>query len=116
MQVWVRAAERLPDEPAAHRLALVYVCDYAMLEPALRALGLAWTDPGLATASLDHSVWLHADARADEWMLCQLHLVSVAHGRALVRGEFFTAAGTHVATVSQQGMIRSRPAPAPATA
>lgn len=112
LEVWLRAGEGLPDAAAVHALALVYACDYAMLEPALRARGLAWTTPGLATASLDHSLWFHETFRADEWLLCRLHLVSLTHGRALVRGEFFTAAGAHVATVAQQGMIRVRAVPA----
>lgn len=106
LQYWARAFESLPDDPETHRLALVYLCDYSMLEPALRMSGLAWTDPGLVTASLDHSMWLHADARADEWLLCSLRLVSYSHGRALVEGEFFTDDGVHVASVAQQGMIR----------
>ena len=39
--------------------ALAYVCDYTILEPALRVLGLAWADEGLVTASLDHAMWFH---------------------------------------------------------
>ncbi|OJV93577.1 MAG: hypothetical protein BGO47_06540 [Microbacterium sp. 67-17] len=106
VRLWLRALDGLGEDPALHRLALVYVCDYAMLEPALRAQGWAWTDPGLATASLDHSLWLHEDARLDDWLLCELRLVSHSNGRALVEGEFFTADGVHVASVAQQGMIR----------
>lgn len=106
VRLWIRALEELGADPDAHRLALVYACDYAMLEPALRAQGYAWTDAGLVTASLDHSLWLHEDVRADRWLLCALRLVSHTHGRALVQGEFFTEDGAHVATVVQQGMIR----------
>jgi len=112
VRLWVRAHGALPDDPTVHRLALIYVCDYAMLEPALRVHGWAWSDPGLTTASLDHALWLHEDARLDEWLLCELRLVSHSHGRALVQGEFFTAAGAHVASVAQQGMIRRRHAAA----
>ncbi|GGH43042.1 acyl-CoA thioesterase [Microbacterium album] len=109
VRYWARAFEALPDEADAHRLALIYLCDYGMLEPALRASGLAWTDPGLTTASLDHAMWFHADARADEWLLCSIRLVSHSRGRALVKGDYFSEAGVHVASVAQQGMIR-RPA------
>ncbi|WES63239.1 thioesterase family protein [Microbacter sp. GSS18] len=106
MRLWLRSLEELGDDPDTHRLALVYACDYAMLEPALRAEGYAWTDAGLVTASLDHSLWFHEELRADRWLLCALRLVSHSHGRALVQGEFFAEDGTHVATVAQQGMIR----------
>lgn len=110
LQYWARAFAPIDGGAEAHRLALVYLCDYGMLEPAMRATGLAWTDPGLTTASLDHSMWFHADARADEWLLSSLRLVSYSHGRALVEGDYFAADGTHVATVIQQGMIRRRDA------
>ncbi|MEH3077884.1 MAG: thioesterase family protein [Quadrisphaera sp.] len=53
--VWVRTLERLPDDPALHRTVLAYLCDYTALEPALRRHGLAWADPGLVTASVDHA-------------------------------------------------------------
>ena len=43
--------------------ALAYVCDYTILEPTLRVLGLAWADPGLVTASLDHAMWFHRPVR-----------------------------------------------------
>ncbi|PZU37231.1 MAG: acyl-CoA thioesterase II [Microbacterium sp.] len=110
VRLWIRALGSLPDDPALHRLALIYVCDYAMLEPVLKAQGLAWADTDLVTASLDHSMWLHADARLDDWVLCTLTATSFAHGRALVRGEFHTRGGVHLASVAQQGMIRRRSA------
>jgi acyl-CoA thioesterase-2 len=108
LRFWVRAFDRLSDDPAVHRLALVYLCDYTMLEPVLKARRLSWSTPGLTTASLDHSMWLHADARADEWLLCDLRAVSFAAGRALVSGEFFTHDGRHIASVAQQGVLRHR--------
>ncbi|WP_368732814.1 acyl-CoA thioesterase [Microbacterium sp. ZXX196] len=109
MRVWIRADAAIPAGQPAHRAALAYVCDYAMLEPALSATGLHWTRPGLVTASTDHALWIHADVRADEWMLCTLDLVHLGSGRATVRAEFHAADGTHVASAVQQGVIRLNP-------
>lgn len=104
--VWVRAFDRLPDDPKLHRIAIAYVCDYTILESALRGLGLHWSSPGLMTASLDHAMWFHRDARADEWLLYAQEAVSVQSGRGLGLGHFFTESGDLVATVAQEGLIR----------
>ena len=44
--VWMKAFGRLPDDPNQHRAALAYASDYSILEPVLRAHGVAWATPG----------------------------------------------------------------------
>jgi acyl-CoA thioesterase-2 len=104
--VWVKAFERLPGDPTTHSIAIAYVCDYTILEPALRVLGLPWASEGLVTASLDHTMWFHASARADEWLLYSQECAGICDGRALGIGRFFDRSGNLVATVAQEGMIR----------
>lgn len=104
--VWVRAFTELPADPRLHQLALSYVCDYTILESSLRALGLHWSSPGLTTASLDHAMWFHSGARADEWLLYAQESAGVQSGRGLNIGRFFTRSGQLVATVAQEGLIR----------
>lgn len=87
--------------------ALAYVCDYTILEPALRVLGLAWADEGLVTASLDHAMWFHRPVAMDDWLLYAQEAVSVEDGRGTGLGRFFTTDGVLVATVVQEGMIRA---------
>lgn len=105
--VWVRAFDTLPDDAALHRIAIAYVCDYTILEPSLRGLGLNWSSPGLTTASLDHAIWFHNDARADEWLLYAQESGGVQSGRGLNTGRFFTVDGMLAATVAQEGLIRA---------
>lgn len=104
--VWIRAFDSLPNDPRTQQLALSYVCDYTILEPSLRALNLNWSSPELITASLDHSMWFHKPARADEWLLYCQESAGVQCGRALNLGRFYTENGDLVATVAQEGMIR----------
>lgn len=104
--VWLRAFEELHDDPALHRTALAYVCDYTILESSLRVLGLNWSTPGLATASLDHAMWFHRQARADGWLLYAQEAGAVQSGRGLNFGRFFSPDGSLVATVAQEGLIR----------
>lgn len=111
--VWVKAFDRLPDAATdrltadLHRAALAYVCDYTILETLLRVQGLHWSSPGLSTASLDHSMWFHREGRADEWVLYVQEAVSAQRNRGLALGRFFDRQGLLLATVAQEGMIRS---------
>lgn len=112
--VWIRPFDALRPVnglTSAQRdaAALAYVCDYTILEPVLRVLGLAWADEGLVTASLDHAMWFHRPGRVDDWLLYAQQAVSAGGGRGLATGRFFAGDGTHLATVVQEGMIRVRP-------
>lgn len=110
--IWVkpydalRPVEGLTDQQR-DTAALAYVCDYTILEPALRVLGLAWADEGLVTASLDHAMWFHRPVAMDDWLLYAQEAVSVEDGRGTGLGRFFTTDGVLVATVVQEGMIRA---------
>ena len=109
--VWVRPYDSLrPVEGLtdAQRdlAALAYVCDYTILEPVLRVLGLAWADEGLVTASLDHAMWFHRPGPVDGWLLYAQQALAVGSGRGAAIGRFFTPDGVHLATVAQEGMIR----------
>lgn len=110
--VWIRPYDALRDVDGLNgqqrdTAALAYVCDYTILEPALRALGVAWADEGLVTASLDHGMWFHRQVPMDDWLLYAQEAISVESGRGSAVGRFFTRDGAHVATVVQEGMIRT---------
>ncbi|TQM58596.1 acyl-CoA thioesterase [Humibacillus xanthopallidus] len=104
--VWMRAVDRLPDDPLLHAAVLAYASDYSLLEPVLRRHGLVWTDRRLRVASLDHSMWFHRDARADEWLLYAQESPSAISGRGLAIGHMFSREGVLVATTAQEGMVR----------
>lgn len=104
--VWIRAVGELPDDPVLHRAALAYASDYTILESIYRRHGIAWITPGLRTASLDHAMWWHRDARADEWLLYVQESPSAQGGRGLSLGRLFRQDGALVASVAQEGMVR----------
>ena len=109
--VWVKPFDLLRpvaglDDAQRDLAALAYVCDYTILEPVLRALGLPWAEPGLVTASLDHAMWFHRPARLDDWLLYVQDAAGAEAGRGLGIGRFFTRDRHHLATVAQEGMIR----------
>ena len=112
--VWMRAIGTLPDDRNLHRAALAYASDYAILEPVLRAHGLAWGHPGLKAASLDHAMWFHRFGRVDQWLLYTQESPTATGGRGLSLARVFTQDGRLVASVAQEGTIRIPLHPVPA--
>jgi acyl-CoA thioesterase-2 len=104
-RTWMRVAGRLPDDPAVHAAALTFASDLTLLSAGVARLGATWG--GFVGASLDHAVWFHRPVRADEWFLYQTDSPAASSGRALCVGQLWAADGTHVATVAQEGLIRS---------
>lgn len=89
-----------------HQAAIAYASDYLPLEPALRAHGKFWLEPGMKSASLDHAMWFHRHTRADQWLLYALDSPTAQGGRMLARGSIFTRDGQLVATIAQEMMFR----------
>jgi acyl-CoA thioesterase-2 len=59
-------------------------------------------------ASLDHAVWFHRPVKADDWLLIDMQCHSLTGVRGLTIGHVFDRSGTHVATVSQEALVRER--------
>ncbi|QAY62190.1 acyl-CoA thioesterase II [Xylanimonas allomyrinae] len=107
--VWMRSRRRIDsDDRLLHRALLAYACDQVMLEPALRGAGRSWRDagPSMAVASLDHAMWWHRDARADDWLLYVQEAPTAQGGRALGFARVYSREGTLVASIAQEGMVR----------
>jgi acyl-CoA thioesterase II len=104
--VWIRALGVMPADSQLHTAALAYASDYSILESIYRRHGIAWSHPGLKSASLDHAMWFHREPRVDEWMLYVQESPSASGGRGLSLGRIFSQDGQLLATVAQEGMVR----------
>jgi len=104
--VWMRTRERLPEDPALHHAALLYMSDFNTLRVA------TMPHPGMIITlmtSLDHYVCFHGRPfRADEWLLFDLRSTTMVGCRAFVNGRVWSRDGGLVATLSQEGLIRGR--------
>ncbi|GAA4884213.1 acyl-CoA thioesterase II [Saccharopolyspora cebuensis] len=103
--VWMRAPEKLPDDPLLHACALAYASDMTLLEPVFLLHGVDRHATDVRLASLDHAMWFHDDLRADEWLLYDQDCPVAGGGRVLGRGAVFDRAGRQVATVAQEGLL-----------
>ena len=106
---WTRIGERLPDDPALHRAAILYLSDMWMLETPLGAHGRSIYDSRMQIASLDHAFWFHRPARADDWLLYDQDSPNASGATGLVRGLLYSRDGVLVASVAQEGLLRQRP-------
>ena len=108
---WFRTVAPLPaieDNAALHRAVIAYASDYTLLGTSALPHGLSWMRGELVGASLDHAIWFHRPARADEWLLYATDAPWSGGGRGFNRGRIFNRAGELVASVAQEGMMRKR--------
>jgi len=105
---WFKAASTLPDDPALHRAVIAYASDYTLLGTSALPHGLSWMRGELAGASLDHTLWFHQDACADDWLLYATDSPWSGAGRGFNQGRIFKRDGTLVASAAQEGMVRKR--------
>jgi acyl-CoA thioesterase-2 len=108
---WFRTVAPLPpieQNAALHRAVIAYASDYTLLGTSALPHGLSWMRGELVGASLDHAIWFHRPARADEWLLYATDAPWSGGGRGFNRGRIFNREGELVASVAQEGMMRKR--------
>jgi acyl-CoA thioesterase II len=107
-RIWIRTDGPIPDDATLHAAVVTYLTDMGPVGAARKALIRAGHDLDLIGASLDHAVWFHRPARADEWLLYDLESVVLAGARGLSRGTLSTRDGRLVASVTQEVLLRVR--------
>jgi acyl-CoA thioesterase II len=102
--VWVRVPTRLPDDPTVHACLITFLSDMGPVG----VVGGSIDAPRerRMMASLDHCMWFHHPARADEWLLYQLEAVATARARGVARGSIWTRDGRLVVSLAQEVLAR----------
>jgi acyl-CoA thioesterase-2 len=105
-QIWFKPNGTVPEDPVLHVAFVVYASDRTLLDTAWRP----HADQGeLAGASLDHTVWFHAEPNANDWHLYAMQSPVAAAGRGLAFGGIYDVNGRRIASVTQEGVLRSKP-------
>jgi acyl-CoA thioesterase-2 len=109
---WLRLLEAVGDDPALNACALAYMSDdlptdavVALLYPERKA-GEWDTDFPFWSASLDHAIWFHRPIRARDWHLQEFTCHGIMSSRGLSLGHVFDEEGVHLATISQEVLLR----------
>jgi acyl-CoA thioesterase-2 len=109
---WARSREPLPADRVLHACAMAYASDSGAPGVAATAIGLLAGGPDRQhgdapmTASLDHAIWFHRAGRCDDWFLVSAVPLSTAGSRGLVLGSLRDRSGRHLASFTQEMLIR----------
>ncbi len=109
--IWTRFLGELGDDPRLHACAIAYLSDsnpmdaVAHTHPHKVPDGSQWDDVFMS-ASLDHAMWFHRPTNANDWLLIDMNGQGILRTRGLSTGHMFSADGTHIATIAQEGLIR----------
>ena len=109
---WLRIVDDYPDTALMHAVAHTFTSDDLPTEAVELAHPLGrpdYTDETVRPyfgASLDHAIWFHDLRSARAWTLHDMRGSGVRGGRGHSAGELWTEDGIHVATVTQEVLLR----------
>jgi acyl-CoA thioesterase II len=112
---WARSQETLPDDRVLHACVMAFLSDSGAPGVAASAIGLAAGGPDREhgdapmTTSLDHAMWFHRAGRCDDWLLVSAIPLSTAGSRGLLLGAVHDRDGRHLASFTQELLIRASP-------
>ena len=101
---WFKVAAPLPDDRHLHAALVAFISD--MTGTGGRPLDLEHDITGMI--SLDHALWFHREARADEWLFYDVHSLVNTGGRGTLRGVLHDRDGHVVASLAQEMVLRPR--------
>lgn len=109
---WVRVDESVGSDPILQACGLAFASDTGTVM-AVRALhpkgvGRPWQPDVFMGASLDHAIWFHRPPRSDGWMLIDVVCQGLTGVCGLTIGHIFDVEGRHVATLTQEALVRER--------
>jgi len=104
--VWIKAADAMPDDIRLNQCLLAYASDMTLLDTCYRPHGIGWSNDNFQVASLDHAMWFHSKMNFNDWVLYQIDSPVSSNARGFSRGSIYTKAGKLIASTSQEGLMR----------
>lgn len=112
--VWIRfpldfagTAQGPEQAQAMARCLLAYSSDMGLVSTALLPHGGEVPRQSVQMASLDHALWVHREIPLNEWLLFHKRTSSADGARALTHADFFSRDGVLLASVTQEGLLRT---------
>ena len=113
--IWFKSREPLSGDLTLHKAAIAFASDVGLVHVGLLAHVKLGDGAPLQATSLDHSLWFHREAPADDWMLHVQRAPIAVHGRGLAHAAIFTRDGCMVASAAQEFLARRKRALDPTT-
>ncbi len=109
---WLRFPLKLEGDvhgtQAFKRCLLAYASDLSLVSTASLPHQDELAREALQMASLDHALWIHRPVAPDEWLLFAKRTTTAQGARGLVHADFFDLQGELVASVTQEGLLRTQ--------
>ena len=102
---WFRTRRPLGDQPEIHAATLAYMSDDCVADTLLVPYGRTWGSEGTMLVSLDHAMWFHTEARADEWVYVEQWPVEASGARGLAESRMWQD-DRLVASIAQEALTR----------
>jgi acyl-CoA thioesterase-2 len=106
--IWFRPRQPLSGDQTLHKAVIAFASDVGLVHVGLLAHIKLGDGARLQATSLDHSLWFHREAPANDWMLHVQRSPIAAHGRGLSHAAIFTRAGQMVASAAQEFLARRK--------
>lgn len=107
--VWVRfGTEFDASDWSLPYCLLAYASDMGLVSTAAMAHTTTLPRSRLQLASLDHSLWIHRRPDLTDWLLFAKRTTTATGARGLNHAEFYNPAGSLLASVSQEGLLRQQ--------
>jgi acyl-CoA thioesterase II len=103
---WMRLPRDVGADPVLHAALLAFASDFLLLDVIFRTHPDGAGVGAFSGFSIDHALWLHRPVRFDNWHLYTQETVAIVGGRALARGSIHDAAGSLVASVTQEVLVQ----------
>ncbi len=103
---WSRLRGSVPDDPSTIEAMVAWLSDNG---PTRAGRQPHLDHPGfdrIRTTSLDHHLWFHRPAELGRWHLTTLRSEATADARGLVRGALHDDDGRHIASLTQEVLVR----------
>ncbi len=103
---WFRIREMVSDDPVLSACALAYVSDDLATDAVVALRQDAEPGPHWFGISLDHAIWFQHPVGIGGWQLHDFRCDALRPPRGLALGHVFGADGEHVATITQEVLLR----------
>jgi acyl-CoA thioesterase len=108
---WVRCP-KLPSDQHLQQALVAFISNFPLVGVAMRphpGLSVDMSHLKVSTGVLAHTMSFHDDLNLSDWTLINFDAPNAGRGRYFGHGEVFGPTGEHVASLVQDGLIRSLP-------
>ncbi|MCF6775032.1 thioesterase family protein [Thiotrichales bacterium 19X7-9] len=104
---WLKLIDDITLDDHQHKLLFSYVSDLMLLQIAGLPTDFKLWQRKAMYSSLDQCIWFHRNIDVTQWLYFDIESPSYHDARGFVIGKLYNESGTPLATVTQEGLIRS---------